>query len=92
MLMRTGQGHGGKVTALHTHSLEEALTVSVILTTAAQTREDTEQRDWLETCASSQDGWTGTTLNLLPETTKGGRQSTPDSSLETPDTRKDSGP
>lgn len=46
----------------------------------------------METCASSQDGWTGTTLTLLSETTKGGRQSTPDSSHETPDTRKDSGP
>lgn len=39
MLVRTGQGRGGKVAALHTRSLEESLTVRVILTTTAQTRE-----------------------------------------------------
>ena len=41
VLVRTGQGRGGKVMALHTHSFEESLTVSVILTTIAQTREGT---------------------------------------------------
>lgn len=30
VLVRTGQGRGGKVVALHTHSLEESLTVSII--------------------------------------------------------------
>ena len=46
-----------------------------------------ERGDWSETCASSQDIWTGTTLPLLPGTPKeaGGVH-------EVADTRTDSGP
>lgn len=58
VLMRTSQGCGGKVTALHTHSLEEALTISVILTTTAQTREETGSGDtgWKLALPAKMDG------------------------------------